>query len=187
MQSWNRIETWLGANAPDLLAALAGPALGEAFRRLELATQLTLPSDARASYFRHDGQVKGTPPVLGRWWLLHLDAALATWTTFRGSQKIFDKADPAISTAGAVRKRYWNPRWVPVAWDGVGEFLCLDLDPAPGGRRGQVVWFQKGSKRREVVAQSFDAWLERFAAELEAGKWRVGPTGALVKAEQQAA
>lgn len=183
MQSWNRIENWLGAKAPDLLAALSGPASAESFRKLELATQLTLPSDARASYFRHDGQIKEAPPVLGRWWLLKLETSLATWSGMRESQAVFDAADPVITTAGAVRKRYWNPRWVPVMFDGTGDFLCLDLDPAPGGRRGQVVWFQKTSKRREVLTPSLDAWLERFAGELERGQWQVGADGLLAKVE----
>ncbi len=182
MRSWTRIETWLGANAPDQLAALRGPAQGEALRRLEHGTLLTLPSDARASYLRHDGQDPHAPAALGRWWFLQLDVALETWSRLKESQHIFDQADRGIEPVGAVRKRYWNPRWIPALADGESNFLCFDLDPAPGGRRGQLIWFQRTNRRREVVAPGLDGWLERLGGEFERGKWLLDPEGKLVAA-----
>jgi cell wall assembly regulator SMI1 len=182
MQAWERIETWLGSNAPDLLGALYPPASGEAFRKLEHGTQLTLPADARACWFRHDGQLKDAPPVLGKWWILRLDTVHRAWSDLRELQPTFDAADGSIRPVGPVRKRYFNPRWLPAMYDGLGNFLCLDLDPGPGGRRGQVVWFQKQDKRREVVANGIGPWLERFAGELERGKWQRSDDGVLIVA-----
>lgn len=183
MQAWNRIEAWLAGEAPELLGALHGPVASEGWRTFEQTTALTLPAEARASFAVHDGQDKDAPPVFGSWWLLSLEISTQVWSELRQTQVVLDRADPAIETAGAVRKRYWNPRWIPVLYDGAGNFLCLDLDPAPGGRRGQIVWFQKGKRRREVVAPSWEAWLTRFADDLERGRWARSPDGALRPAD----
>jgi cell wall assembly regulator SMI1 len=185
MRSWIRIESWLAANAPDQHAALRPSATGESLRKLEHGTLLTLPSDARASYLRHDGQNPDAPPALGRWWLLRLDVVLDTWNRLKESQHIFDQADRGIEPVGAVRKRYWNPRWLPALADGESNFLCFDLDPAPGGRRGQLIWFQRSNRRREVVAPSLDAWLDRLGGELERGKWALDPEGRLAAVPPQ--
>ncbi len=40
---------------------------------------------------------------------------------------------------GVMRRAYWCTGWVPVAQDGCGNQLCVDLAPGPRGRRGQVL------------------------------------------------
>ena len=62
---------------------------------------------------------------------------------------------------------------MPVAGNGCGDLICLDLDPPAGGAVGQVIEFLHADEDRTVLAPSLGAWLEGFAAGLEAGEYRV--------------
>ncbi len=53
---WNRIETWLRANAPETLRDLRSGATRDDIRAAEAALGVAFPDDMVASYLRHDGQ-----------------------------------------------------------------------------------------------------------------------------------
>ena len=55
--------------------------------------------------------------------------------------------------------------------NGSGDFLVVDLDPARGGTRGQIVAAWHDMAERVVVAESWADWLHQFADALEAGRW----------------
>ena len=76
---------------------------------------------------------------------------------------------------GRVRADWWNRRWVPVGVNGVGDLICLDLDPPRGGKVGQVIEVLHEDGDRTVLAPSLGAWLEQFAADLEAGAYESDP------------
>jgi cell wall assembly regulator SMI1 len=71
-----------------------------------------------------------------------------------------------------VKEDIWNSRWIPFASDESGNFLCVDYDPAKGGDIGQVILWASDPPYVEVIAPSFRAWLEQFANDLEAGKYK---------------
>jgi cell wall assembly regulator SMI1 len=57
---------------------------------------------------------------------------------------------------------------VPVASNGGGDALCVDLAPAPGGAVGQVITMSHESGERRRVAGSFAELLRRLAEHYEA-------------------
>jgi cell wall assembly regulator SMI1 len=60
---------------------------------------------------------------------------------------------------GPVRAKYFDPKWVPFAADvGAGRF-AIDLNPAKGGYKGQVIWFHDEASVVRVVAPSVDTFL----------------------------
>lgn len=59
--AWDRIETWLAANAPRTLATLSGPADEDDVRGAERALEVTFPPGLVASLRRHNG-VRGETP-----------------------------------------------------------------------------------------------------------------------------
>jgi cell wall assembly regulator SMI1 len=179
---WLRIEGVLQAAAPDLYAALtkAAPAPAPAIAAAEDRIGLLLPEDVRASYAVHDGSGEACilPQRNGSRWmngvaLLSLDEVVRDaqmWRAFRFDESNHSRARPD----GPIRRTWWNRRWVPVTWDGGGDHLCLDFDPAPGGVSGQVICFSHEIGPVTVVADCWKSYLERVATDLETGRLLFG-------------
>ena len=134
---WDRIEAVLRTTAPEILAALPAGASLQATAAAEAHLGFALPADVRESYAVHDGSgdadllphrashLIGVP-------LLSLNEAVRTrqmWLEFldRGP---FGQPSPA----GPIRRTWWNPRWVPVTWDGGGTTCASTSTPPPVGR-----------------------------------------------------
>jgi cell wall assembly regulator SMI1 len=173
---FDRIHVWLAANAPEVLASLRPGATEEAIRAAEREMGVTLPDDVRAAYRIHDGQEWGHDLVYGRQWLPLADV-VGTW---RSLKKMIDGETVApadkVPAKEATRADYWHPAWIPLASNESSHHLCLDLDPAPGGRVGQIIyWWHDMDSPRSVAAISFADWLEELADELEDGEWTTHP------------
>jgi hypothetical protein len=75
-----------------------------------------------------------------------------------------------------VKKFWWHQKWLPVL-GGFGDHTCIDLDPARGGKRGQVfIWAHDGGPILDVVAPSYGHLFARFVRELKEGRYRYLPT-----------
>ena len=188
-QVWARIEALLRAMAPDRLAALAGGASPATIAAAEGQLGFVLPEDARASYAVHDGS--GGEDVLAHWTMRLIDVPLLSLAEATRTRRNwlepehggFD--DSRARPEGPIRAVWWNPRWVPVTWDGGGDHLCIDLDPAPGGVPGQIIYFSHEVGPVAVVAAGWRAYLEGYAAALESGRLRF-EGGELVAATESA-
>ncbi len=62
---------------------------------------------------------------------------------------------------GPVKPLFFSNAWWPVG-NCDQEFLFLDMDPAPGGSKGQIIHGSMDSGCRHVVADSFAGLLERI-------------------------
>lgn len=69
-------------------------------------------------------------------------------------------SDGVLSITGPVKDLYKNKLWWPILGCG-DDYVCIDLDPAPGGSRGQVI-FVIVRAYRIVLAQSFTKYLSRM-------------------------
>ena len=58
-----------------------------------------------------------------------------------------------------VAATWWSDLWIPFAANDEGDCICLDLEPAAEGAKGQViqVWHDDGG--REVLAGSFEKFV----------------------------
>jgi cell wall assembly regulator SMI1 len=162
---WSRVEGVLRATAPDRLAALPAGASPEAIAAVEGRLGLALPDDVRDSYAVHNGS--GGADVLAHRTmglidvpLLSLDEVVRDRRMWLASRRPPGFDDGRAGPEGPIQAVWWNPRWVPVTWDGGGDHLCIDLDPAPGGMPGQVIYFSHEVGPVEVVAGSWRAYLE---------------------------
>lgn len=172
---WNRIETWLRANAPETLRDLRSGATRDDIRAAEAALGVSFPDDMVASYLRHDGQDHIGYALMGQWQLLPLEHLVIQGESMRDlpPDEEAGEGEDEGAYANPVRQEWWNPRWVPVAYDGGGDLRCVDLDPTPYGTMGQVMTFWHTDERRERLALSFREWLNGFADDLEQGRYAV--------------
>ena len=168
-EAWARSEARLRTQQPDALRDLPGGADPAEIARVEAELGVSLPEDARASYRLHNGS--GGIWVCEQGFLMPLTApgsgplpnhgVLDLW---RMMAQVGDAMAAERSTpVGPIRADWWHPKWVPLTENESGDFVCLDLAPAAGGRVGQVIdwWHEQGATR--VLAGSFGEWLASLA------------------------
>ena len=152
----------------DLRPGASETALADAERALGLA----LPADVRAVYAAHDGQAGDAPGALGGLRFLPLaDVAAehAKWADVLATSPDLAGLPVEAVPAGAVAATTWDARWVPVADDGAGNGLAVDLAAGPVGTQGQVVTVGADEPTRRVLAPSLPALLDRLAALFASG------------------
>lgn len=147
---WKRIHAWLDANAPAGYGNLRLGASADAIQAAEKIMGLKLPRDVKASYRIHDGQDMEPGLVGGEgWMLLSLQEIVKSWGHW-------SRANPK------------DAHFVPIAWNGTGDYVFLNLDPVsedPGCLKIQ----RRDSADPDPLTPSFSFWLEDFADELENG------------------
>ena len=70
-----------------------------------------------------------------------------------------------------IQKDWWNKKWIPLAWDGSGNNICLDLTPALDGGIYGLIMLSHDISEIGIEADSFREWLEVFVNNLELGKY----------------
>lgn len=170
---WKRIETWLENNCPHMIKGLSPAATDEQIRSAEQLLGIKFPDDLKESLSIHDGQSGRATPLVGEWQLFSLKYMVSDWEAMKA---LFDAGDLSsegisIETTGPVLAQWWNPKWIGIATNGAGDLYCVDFDPAPGGSVGQIIVFWHMVAKRQVIANSFRAWLEQFSDDLQRGNY----------------
>jgi cell wall assembly regulator SMI1 len=165
---WERIEQWLRAHAPAVLASLNPPADPGRLVAAERHLGVAFPDDFTRIYLRHDG---GGPGLFNGWDWLSLDGITSEWDVWKDLLDGGEFADVQRKTDGRTVPDWWHPWWIPFTSSGAGDNYCLDLNPGPDGTAGQVIIMWHDDAARPVEAESFRAWLARFADDLEAGRY----------------
>ncbi|MGW6275350.1 SMI1/KNR4 family protein [Streptomyces sp. NPDC055060] len=122
--SWLRIENWLCEYAPAAYISLPPATGSDAVRAAERRCGFAFPADLVALLCRHDGSGQCLLPGNYR---------------LSGADEI---ADDYLAWIGSGRRdvpdelRYWRSSWLPLAGDGAGGSLFLEV--APGDRHGHI-------------------------------------------------
>lgn len=158
---WSRIERWMDSHAPEALDVLRPGVDDESMDRAEEILELELPESFRRSLARHDGQEVRWPSLVEFGFLMPLQQII---DDSRALAELYDERSGATAA-----DEWWRPGLMPfVSRD--GDYLCLDLKPPKGRPHGEV-WalLHDDEPVRSRIAADFDAWLERWAHELDAG------------------
>jgi cell wall assembly regulator SMI1 len=164
-RSWDVIVAWLAGNAPAVRASVRPPAAAENVLEAERRLGIGLPVDLRAWWQRADGQedfgrlVLSYRPYSVLEALNSRDVWLSAWNGVM--QEVAAEMQPPVdfaawvarenrAPAGSPCNSAWLPSWLPIAGDGGGDDLFVDLRPGPA--HGCVRAF-----RRDAGA-SDDAW-----------------------------
>lgn len=154
---WDRIEAWLNIHAPEVLDNLLMGVDDDDIQEIEAELGYQLPEDVRASLRLHNGTIDCFADI---WRLLNIDEIA--------------EEQRRLSLGYSVKRPYW----IPLASDGCGDFLCVDVEPEPGEQLGQMIHFDHETVS-SWVAPSFQALLSAFADHLEIGKYALDETGRL--------
>lgn len=170
-QIWNRIEAWLKLNALELYKDLSPGANDQEIKSVEHTTGIIFPADVKSSFKIHNGQAGMAAPLMGEWQLISLNVIKKRWLILKDLYSQGEFEGIRCKTRGYVRSKWWIPEWIPVAYNGAGDYLCLDMNPKKGGKPGQIISYWHTTESREVVAASFQEWLLSFANDLETGRY----------------
>ncbi|MEU0881361.1 SMI1/KNR4 family protein [Lentzea sp. NPDC005914] len=172
--SWERIENWLQGNGIEPKPPLEATTLTAA-----QALGHPLPADLTESLLRHDGSPRTLVPP--RWTLLPLQTSLDVWKrktddlAARQAAEIEEIDEDEEEDFSAVEEGEedafwgWNAAWFPVAGDGGGCHLVVDLRTGVLGEHDPETGTRFGSPWRSVAEL-----LEATAAALhgEDPEWR---------------
>jgi cell wall assembly regulator SMI1 len=159
-ESWDRIARWLHRHAPPLAATVNPPATEAALARAEAALGVSLPADLRAWWRRADG-MRWTHPPSGRLlppgFVPHsVEQALAsrqTWLDVMRGEESELPPGPAGSPCDV-----WLPEFMPIAADGGGTELFVDLRGGPS--HGCVMEYDKvgAAGYEDLTSEDVSLW-----------------------------
>jgi cell wall assembly regulator SMI1 len=182
-KAWNTIEGVLYENAHSLFRALRKPASDAAIAKLARLLPTKLPTDFVRSLKIHDGlrdSYLGPNRLFDYNALLPLSAIISEYRMMCDLQVECEFGGTLAGCDRRVRNdAHWRPGWVPIL-DADGNKFVLDLDPARGGKLGQVfTWSNSGSTEQRILADSFGGWLADFAETLEKRRFRLSEYGGI--------
>lgn len=165
---WQRIFAKGANERPDFREALGlqQGASEEEFRDVETGLGFSLSEEMKDLYRVHNGQVReiGTECFVRNLTLSPLAEVLENW---RFLQEEFEPDEMEPEADAEIKPMAWNPKWIPIASNGGGDYLCLDMDPSERGQAGQVLYFWHDWGRRAVEASGLFAFLELCLEEEE--------------------
>lgn len=170
---WKRIHKALKA-APAKKSLRRG-ATPDQVAACEAMLGVAFPLDLHACYLVHDGQKpegdglfpEGFAGLDAPFLLLSLDEVVRHWRNWQELAEAGEFARQGAQPDRGVRSDWWNPGWVPIAWDGGGDSLCVDLAPDQGGTAGQVIGHHHADSGRPRIAASLRELLRLLAEHLE--------------------
>lgn len=176
---WTALEHELRTHAAEVAADLKGPASEDELTKLRLVTGGNAP-ELYASYAIHNGQQSWGHPLFDPWKLLDIEEIFANVETMQEVIVLWAAEgiradDIRDETIAGVRPDTWHEGWIPVAENGLGDLLCIDMAPDDGGVLGQIIEWQHEDASRAVVAHSFSALLRQLLDSFPNGDRREQP------------
>lgn len=172
----HRLKSALTRVDPSLPLCLSPKGVSEGLiRDLEAKINKELPADFLNFYRICDGQLYQATYMVENEEFLSFDRMLNEWSIWKDlldADTFVEDGQPITSDPDAgIKADWWNPAWIPFTYNGAGDHLCLDLDPADGGRYGQVIrmWHDDGVRTLEYA--SFKDWLSGYIEDLEQGRY----------------
>jgi ankyrin repeat protein len=145
------------------------PATQEEIAVLAEFVGVPLPSTLIDIYRRANGQKPNARKPLGPpsdsldcgWFLSPISEVIADgkMLTELLDQGEFAGHEKDVIADAAVRKVWWDRHWLPILADGGGDHVCLDFNPSPSGKVGQVIEFRHDSGERKLLNESLDGYI----------------------------
>jgi len=152
----------------------------EEIESLQRDVTMALPFGVKETYLLFNGSDNHW--VLGLGYLASLDQVRQIRQMYLDNrQKGQLTSDSHARPPNTIRKMWWNPMWIPILDTAGGSVYCVDLDPTEFGIVGQFIRFSIEEGPIEVLANSFEDYVCRFAEELEKGQYYFDSEEATIK------
>lgn len=161
-QNWKRLESWLLANEPEILADLNPPATTTEIHELERMLGYGLPLGYLECLKVHAGQQGKAKWLFDGNEFFSIRNVMLSWTAWNDLAEGGDLDGLKAKPSEEIQPVWWSRSWIPFASNGGGDFLCLDMAPASSGRLGQVIKIFHDFPNRTLLAPDFDSWFTKF-------------------------
>jgi cell wall assembly regulator SMI1 len=167
-----RLERWLREHQPVFLGAMRFGSTDYQLDELQVALGRPLPEEVRA-FYRWRGGIEENESVWEEcpFWGRPMTPAEV--------RRVYEKCCERGKRRRAGRPGWWHPDWVPIFDAGAGRFICVDTAGAWTGDRGQIVWFDKETDDRIILAAGLGDFLRALVVGWEQGL----PYGAAAQVE----
>ncbi|GAA4630262.1 hypothetical protein GCM10023196_054890 [Actinoallomurus vinaceus] len=180
-----RAELLGGMLDVDPSGILPDPPPAAGLEEMEGRLNVALPADLRALYGVADGD--GQAGLFGRlsWWMDASGVAAVHggdrhWAPRGWRDRPFRPFVHDADPPGTVRRSVDRRGWIPFVIGTDGNYLAVDMDPASGGRPGQVIRIGPDYHHGPTyVADSVTTLLRRHVDALARGDHRIGEDGGL--------
>lgn len=181
-ESWKKVEAWAAKECPNMLKYLEPPAKNRNVSSLAKTLEVELPSEYVDLLMLHNGEQGCWPSAVfsdyGR--LLSAKEVAMSWKRLRSIAKEMYRDYPELAEAESERGddddlrvsgAMFESGWIPfIEWNGA--FLAIDLSPTEQGLRGQIIEIGWAGSKSKVIAPSLKEFIERYAEDLEAGRYK---------------
>ncbi len=163
---WKRFKAWFEENENEKLASLLPEVFPHQIEEVESRMQMKFPNSFSEWLQVHDN-ADATNGFIGGWDLMPIGQIVQEWSMMK--QLALDGlfGENKTEATKQIKGFWWNPKWIPIVSSGLGNFFCIDNDPATKGRKGQIILFLHDDGKRFLVANSFEAWIARIVSDLE--------------------
>lgn len=132
----------------------------EELQLLEETLKVKLPEEVRNFYKMYNGQVweAGVLAFVRNLMLSPIYEIINNWSFLQEELDLED--DLELDIEEGIKPFFWNSKWIPIAENGGGDYLCIDTDPSEEGVVGQVLYYWHDWENRSVEAKSFFEFIE---------------------------
>jgi cell wall assembly regulator SMI1 len=167
---WTKLEAWIKKNAPDLKRSLKKGASEKQIAKLEKKLGVELPEDYKTFLQLCNGLKDDAEAGFYDGELMSCETVAEQWSVWQDLLEAGNFEGITSKPQKGIRNDWWNTKWIPITHDGGGNHLCIDLDPARGGKPGQIITMWHDSEERELMYDNFSEWLEHILAGVESGE-----------------
>lgn len=161
-ESVTSLVTWISEYRLESLESL-NPGVNEiALNEFEKTFDISLPAEVRELYQIYDGQDESgpLPMFFGGYRFLPLYSLTKEFEAMEDRE-----AYAHVDFDAGVKQMTTNALWLPIASDDNGNYLGVDLDPAIGGIRGQIIRFGCDESHVRCLAKSLTDYFARAIAD----------------------
>jgi cell wall assembly regulator SMI1 len=176
---WQDHFDWTARTSRNHRRRMTKGASASRINAMERRLGVFLPDDLRHSWLAQNGTTGREWPTFGRiLTITEIGEAFSRYAAWQGQLGwgLGEDYRPA-RCEGAIKAIHWSPLRIPVAEDGAGNGLMLDLDPDHGGSRGQVIEFRSLGGPTRVLASSWAEFLDQLFADSRDGRYPGAASG----------
>jgi cell wall assembly regulator SMI1 len=161
-QFWADIDAILAEHDPEALASYLPGATPHTLQELAKAIGRPLPPELAEHLRIHDGQPRLSPFGLDSCAFLSSSGIAQVHKELCESlaSGAFEGLE-AVNNDGKVKADWWNRNWIPFMQHPLGGYRCVDMDPGPNGKPGQIIMWWDENEDRDVYAESLTGQIER--------------------------
>ncbi|WP_171056182.1 leucine-rich repeat domain-containing protein [Paenibacillus sinopodophylli] len=164
----------LETRLPQLAESLEAPATPDQIAAAEQHIGVTFSDDLRQLYLAFNGEKRMGVGLFFGLRFLSLNELVAEWQIWSKLNVDYGEEGNHFSIpTGWIKEKYINLGWLPIAEDGGGNHLGIDVDPDDEGISGQVINFGRDEETKYVIANRL-ADLMRFMCDtVKSGNYKV--------------